>query len=73
MNSWTTNSRTFRTFLLLMEVEPEKIRARLRQARKEAGLSQAAMAELLKVHKRSVENYVLFVLVVLFGGGDSGS
>lgn len=57
MDSWTTKSRTFRTFLLLMEIEPERIRARLRQARKEAGLSQAALAELLEVHKRSIENY----------------
>ena len=57
MNSWTTNSRTFRTFLLLMEIEPEKIRARLRQARKEAGLSQQQLAELLNVHKRTIENY----------------
>lgn len=57
MNSWTTNSRTFRTFLLLMELEPEKIRARLRQARKEAGLSQQQLADLLNVHKRTVENY----------------
>lgn len=57
MNSWTTNSRTFRTFLLLMELEPDRIRARLRQARKETGLSQADLAELLGVHKRTIENY----------------
>lgn len=57
MISWTTNSRTFRTFLLLMELEPEKIRARLRQARKEAGLSQAELADLMSVHKRTIENY----------------
>lgn len=57
MNSWTTKSRTFRTFLLLMEIEPERIRARLRQARKEAGLSQAELAEILGVHKRTIENY----------------
>lgn len=57
MNSWTTKSRTFRTFLLLMELEPEKIRARLRQARKETGLSQQELAELLNVHKRTIENY----------------
>lgn len=40
-----------------MELEPEKIRARLRQARKETGLSQQALADTLGVHKRTVENY----------------
>lgn len=57
METWTTKSRTFRTFLLLMELEPEKIRRRLRQARKDTGLTQHQMADLLGVHKRTVENY----------------
>lgn len=57
MNGWTTKSRTFRTFLLLMEFEPERIRARLRDARKEAGLTQQELADLMHVHKRSIENY----------------
>lgn len=57
MNSWTTKSRTFRTFLLLMEMEPEKIRARLRDAREEAGFTQQQLADVLGVHKRTIENY----------------
>lgn len=57
MPSWTTNSRTFRTFLLLMELEPEKIRGRLRVARKEAGFTQQQLADVLGVHKRTIENY----------------
>jgi transcriptional regulator with XRE-family HTH domain len=40
-----------------MELEPERIRARLRQAREEAGFTQQQLADVLGVHKRSVENY----------------
>lgn len=57
MDHWTTNSRNFRTFLLLMQLEPGKITGRLRQARKECGLTQDQAAELADVHKRTIENY----------------
>lgn len=57
MDLWTTDSRTFRTFLLVSQIDPAGIRARIKQARKEAGLRQEDLAELLEVHKRTVENY----------------
>lgn len=54
---WTTDSRSFRTFLLVTQLEPDLIRRRIRQARDEAGLTQQELADLLGVHKRTVENY----------------
>jgi len=57
MIDWTTESRTFRTFLLVAQLDPDGIRARIRQARKEAGLTQEQLAELIEKHKRTVENY----------------
>jgi transcriptional regulator with XRE-family HTH domain len=57
MDSWTTTSHTFRTFLLVAQIDPEGIRARIRLARKEAGLTQEQLATLIDRHKRTVENY----------------
>lgn len=53
----TTNSRKVRTFLARMALEEEQIRERIRQARKEAGLTQEQLADLLHVHKRTVEEW----------------
>ena len=57
MNRWTTASRTFRTFLLVAQLDPGAIQARIRQARTEAGLTQQELADLIERHKRTVENY----------------
>jgi transcriptional regulator with XRE-family HTH domain len=57
MLSPTTKDRTFRTFLLAMELEREQIVQRIAQARKDAGLTQADAADLLGVHKRTIENW----------------
>lgn len=57
MERWTTESRTFRTFLLVAQLDPGAIQARIRQARKEADLTQQELADLLERHKRTVENY----------------
>lgn len=40
-----------------MQLEREQILARLQQARKEAGLTQQEAADVLGVHKRTIENY----------------
>jgi transcriptional regulator with XRE-family HTH domain len=46
--------------LLVAQLDPEGIRARIREARKAAGLTQQEMADALEVHKRTVENYERF-------------
>jgi transcriptional regulator with XRE-family HTH domain len=53
----TTKDRTFRTFLLAMELEREQIVQRIARARDEAGLTQQEAADLLGVHKRTIENW----------------
>jgi transcriptional regulator with XRE-family HTH domain len=40
-----------------MELEREQIVQRIAQAREEAGLTQAEAADLLSVHKRTIENW----------------
>lgn len=42
---------------LVAEIEAREIRARIKKARKEAGLTQQQLAELLEVIPRSVQNY----------------
>jgi len=42
---------------LMAELDRAAISARLKQSRTEAGLSQAEMAEILKVHENSVQNW----------------
>lgn len=54
---WTTRSPKLRTFLEMEEAERRAISGRIAQARKEAGLTQAQLAELLGLHKRTIENY----------------
>lgn len=53
----TTKSAEFAKFLLMRELDPEGIRRRIRQARKELSLTQQELADALQVHKRTVENY----------------
>jgi transcriptional regulator with XRE-family HTH domain len=57
MNTWTTTARTFHNFLLVSQLDPDGIRRRIREARRAAGLTQEELADLLEVHKRTVENY----------------
>ncbi len=57
MKSAATNSRNFRTFLLVSQLEAKQIGARLQLARKEAGLTQEQVAEMSTVSKRSLQDY----------------
>lgn len=57
MNAWTTKRDEFASFLLMRELDPAGIRQRIRQARKVIGLTQQDLADLLQVHKRTIENY----------------
>jgi transcriptional regulator with XRE-family HTH domain len=56
-NPQTTNLRNLRSFLLMAQLDAEGISARIREARLEAGLTQKELADLLTVHKKTVENY----------------
>jgi transcriptional regulator with XRE-family HTH domain len=55
--SAATNERNFRTFLLMAQFEAAEIGARIRQARKERGLSQQQLAEIGPFSKRSLQDY----------------
>lgn len=59
-NRAATTSRTFHTLALVSSPEQEReICARIKRARIEAGLTQDEFADLLKVEKRTVQNYEL--------------
>lgn len=55
--SAATNARTFRTFLLMEQFAAREIGARIRQARKERGLTQEQLAEMASFSKRSLQDY----------------
>lgn len=58
MKTAATNGRTFRTFLLVAQLESEKIGARIRQARDEAGMTQEQLADVARgFSKRSLQDY----------------
>jgi transcriptional regulator with XRE-family HTH domain len=57
MKTAATNSRNFRTFLLVSQLEAKQIGARLQLARKEAGLTQEQVADISTVSKRSLQDY----------------
>lgn len=57
MSARTTTVDAFRTFLLVAQLDERGLRARIREARKAARLTQQELADLLEVHKRTVENY----------------
>lgn len=61
MTTKQTDTRRFRggdyVARLMAELEEAAISERLQHARKQAGLTQQQMADLLQVHKRSVEDY----------------
>lgn len=52
-----TEARNLRTLLLLNVLEPEKIGARIAQARVEAGLTQEELGDLIDVSTRSIQGY----------------
>ena len=51
------NSRTFRSFLLLSQLEAREIGQRIATARLEIGLTQETLAELTTFSKRSLQDY----------------
>lgn len=57
MDEWTTVDRNFRTFLLVAQLDPGGIRERIRTARRQAGLTQQGLADLVDRHKRTIENW----------------
>src|SRR4051812_41532947 len=53
-----TNARNFRTFLLMQQFDAQMIGARIKQARKERGLTQEQLADLVTgFSKRSLQDY----------------
>lgn len=58
MKPAATNDRTFRTFLLMSQLEAEAIGLRIQQARNEAGMTQEQLADLASgFSKRSLQDY----------------
>lgn len=55
--SAATNDRNFRSFLLMQQFAAQEIGARIRQARKERGLSQQQLAEMAPFSIRSLQYY----------------
>lgn len=53
----SNSSRAFRSFLLVQQFEAREIGARIKQARKEMGLTQEELAEITSVSKRSLQDY----------------
>lgn len=53
----TTKTRKVRNFLREVAIEEEAVRARIRQARDEQGLTQANLADLMDVSKSTVEKW----------------
>lgn len=55
MKPAATNSRTFRTFLLMSQFEAKEIGARIALARNEAGLTQEELTEMATFSKRALQ------------------
>ena len=55
--SSATRGREIRTLLLMAAMEAKEIGARIAQARNEAGLTQAELADLAPFSTRSLQNY----------------
>lgn len=58
-----TNTRNFRTFLLMAQFEAREIGTRLALARRESGLTQEELSELANISKRSLQDYEAGVTV----------
>lgn len=52
-----TNTRSFRTFLLVSQFEATEIGARIREARDEKGMTQEDLAAVMPFSKRSLQDY----------------
>lgn len=52
-----TNGRTFHTFLLMAQLEAREIGQRIRQKRKETGMTQEDLAMMASFSKRSLQDY----------------
>lgn len=52
-----TNARSFRSFLLMAQLEAREIGARIQQARNERGLTQDELAELADVSVRALQTW----------------
>ena len=55
--SSATTTRNFRSFLLMAQLEAREIGARIKQARKERGLTQEELAELCDVSTRALQTW----------------
>lgn len=51
------NAKDFHTFLLMQQLAAKEIGQRIAQARKEAGMNQDELAELVDVSRRSLQGY----------------
>lgn len=58
-----TNTRSFRTFLLVSQLQAQEIGARIALARNEAGLTQEQLADLGSFSKRSLQNWEAGVVI----------
>ena len=58
-----TNTRTFRTFLLVSQLQAQEIGARIALARNEAGLTQEQLADMGSFSKRSLQNWEAGVVI----------
>lgn len=57
MRSAATTTRTFRTFLLMSQLQAKEIGARIALARNERGMTQDEMGEVATFSKRSLQDY----------------
>lgn len=61
--SAATNTRSFRTFLLVSQLQAQEIGARIALARNESGLTQEQLADLGSFSKRSLQNWEAGVVI----------
>ena len=52
-----TKSRSFRTFLLMQQFAAKEIGERIKEARRQAGLTQDELADLVEVTTRTIQAY----------------
>lgn len=57
MQAAATNTRTFRTFLLMSQLQAKEIGARIALARNERGMTQEEVADVATFSKRSLQDY----------------
>lgn len=63
MKTAATNTRSFRTFLLVSQLQAQEIGARIALARNELGLTQDQLADLGSFSKRSLQNWEAGVVI----------